>query len=102
MCLYSGLVSCNLQSTNSITSHLYDPLCLQVNKTTSGRFVISLNNNQQEYCGYVYYKTLSEWGRSDSQNASFCATLPGEENADHNLFFTHNSTQYIEKFISGE
>ncbi|XP_070768709.1 interferon lambda receptor 1 [Enoplosus armatus] len=51
----------------------------QVNKTTTGQFVINLKNNQTEYCGYVVYQPLSEWGRPESENASFCATLPGDD-----------------------
>ncbi|XP_070691308.1 interferon lambda receptor 1 [Pempheris klunzingeri] len=50
----------------------------QANETTTGRFVLNLKNNRTEYCGYVVYKPFSEWGRSESENASFCVTLPGD------------------------
>ncbi|XP_068591442.1 interferon lambda receptor 1 [Cebidichthys violaceus] len=50
----------------------------QVNETTTGRFVISVKNIQTEYCGYVLYKPETEWGRSASEPASFCVTLPGD------------------------
>lgn len=76
---------CFLLGTEPNSYHPYDPLCFQVNETTTGRFAINLKNNQ-EYCGYVVYKTSSEWGRSESENASFCVTLPGEDNDEYNLF----------------
>ncbi|XP_026173047.1 interferon lambda receptor 1 [Mastacembelus armatus] len=47
-----------------------------VNKTDTGRFVINLKNNQTKFCGHVVYKPLAEWGRSESQNTSFCVILP--------------------------
>ncbi|XP_078108510.1 interferon lambda receptor 1 [Sander vitreus] len=50
----------------------------QVNKTTTGRFVINLKNNQTEYCGYVVYQPSSEWGRPNSTIAPFCVTLPDD------------------------
>nr|WEY35871.1 interleukin 22 receptor subunit alpha-1 [Sebastes schlegelii] len=50
----------------------------QVNKTTTGRFVINLKNNQTEYCGYVVYQPRPVWGHSESERADFCATLPGD------------------------
>ncbi|XP_031708361.1 interferon lambda receptor 1 isoform X1 [Anarrhichthys ocellatus] len=50
----------------------------QVNEATTGRFIISVTNNQTEYCGYVSYKPAAEWGRSESERASFCVTLPGD------------------------
>ncbi|XP_051262971.1 interferon lambda receptor 1 [Dicentrarchus labrax] len=51
---------------------------VQHNESTTGRFVINLKNNQTEYCGYVVYKPFSRWGRSESEKATFCATLPGD------------------------
>ncbi|XP_035527588.1 interferon lambda receptor 1 isoform X2 [Morone saxatilis] len=50
----------------------------QHNESTTGRFVINLKNSQTEYCGYVVYKPFSRWGRSESEKATFCATLPGD------------------------
>ncbi|XP_010736461.2 interferon lambda receptor 1 isoform X1 [Larimichthys crocea] len=50
----------------------------QDKENTVGQFVINLKNNRTEYCGYVVYKPESEWGRSGSENASFCITLPGD------------------------
>uniref|UniRef100_UPI0037E9BA7B interferon lambda receptor 1 n=1 Tax=Semicossyphus pulcher TaxID=241346 RepID=UPI0037E9BA7B len=47
----------------------------QVNESTTGRFIINLKNNQTEYCGYVVYKPSAEWGRPESEKASFCAKL---------------------------
>ncbi|XP_017279181.1 interferon lambda receptor 1 [Kryptolebias marmoratus] len=47
----------------------------QVVKNTTGQFDVKLKSNQTEYCGHVVYKP-HEWGRSDSENASFCVTLP--------------------------
>ncbi|XP_034030004.1 uncharacterized protein LOC117513877 [Thalassophryne amazonica] len=47
----------------------------QSNKTENNYFVINLKNNHTEYCGYVVYMPNSEWGRSPSQKALFCATL---------------------------
>ncbi|KAG7476243.1 Tissue fac domain containing [Solea senegalensis] len=47
-----------------------------VNKTTTGRFVINLKNNKTQYCGFVVYRPISEWGRKESENASFCITFP--------------------------
>ncbi|XP_037309435.2 interferon lambda receptor 1 [Pungitius pungitius] len=49
-----------------------------VNKTTTGRFVIGLKNNRTEYCGYVVYTPQAEAGRSESEPAHFCVTLPGD------------------------
>ncbi|XP_041799342.1 uncharacterized protein LOC121611044 [Chelmon rostratus] len=49
-----------------------------VNESTTGRFVINLKNNHTEYCGHVVYKPGSYWGRTESENASFCVTLPGD------------------------
>lgn len=59
--------------------------CLQVNESTTGRFVINLKNNHTEYCGHVVYKPGSYWGRTESENASFCVTLPGEDNDEYHL-----------------
>ncbi|XP_076593888.1 interferon lambda receptor 1 [Chaetodon auriga] len=50
----------------------------QVNETKTGQFVINLKNNRTEYCGYVVYKPNYKWGRSESENASFCVTLRGD------------------------
>ncbi|XP_068995013.1 interferon lambda receptor 1 [Embiotoca jacksoni] len=47
----------------------------QVKENRAGQFVINLKNDQTEYCGYVVYKLSSEWGRSGSEMAFFCATL---------------------------
>lgn len=80
---------CNLQWPQPNNCHPCDPLCPQVNETTTGRFVINLKNNQTEYCGYVVYRPLSEWGRLKSENTSFCVTLPGEDNEEYNLFSLH-------------
>ncbi|CAJ1062753.1 interferon lambda receptor 1 [Xyrichtys novacula] len=49
-----------------------------VTESKTGRFVINLKNNQTEYCGYVVYKPSSEWGRSPSEKAFFCAKLQGD------------------------
>ncbi|KAM7383118.1 hypothetical protein PAMP_002800 [Pampus punctatissimus] len=51
----------------------------QVNKNKSSKFVINLKNNQTEYCGHVVYKPTAEWGRPESEKASFCVTLPGDQ-----------------------
>ncbi|XP_056299539.1 interferon lambda receptor 1 isoform X2 [Pseudoliparis swirei] len=50
----------------------------QVHESTTGQFVISLKNNQTEYCGYVVYNALTEWGRPPGEQAPFCVTLPGD------------------------
>ncbi|KAF3692203.1 Interleukin-22 receptor subunit alpha-2 [Channa argus] len=50
-------------------------------KKTTGQFVIDLKSKLSLYCGYVVYVPLSESGRSQSQNASFCVTVP----ADHRM-----------------
>lgn len=50
----------------------------QYHEKTTGLFVINLKNNQTKYCGYVVYKPYSEWGRPESEKASFCITLPGD------------------------
>lgn len=71
----------NLQCTESI-SHQYDILCLQDRQSTSGQFVVDLINSDAKFCGYVVYKTSTEKGRPESQNASFCDTLKGEDNVD--------------------
>ncbi|XP_065814138.1 interferon lambda receptor 1 [Labrus bergylta] len=47
----------------------------KVNQSSTGRFVINLKNNQTKYCGYVVYMPSAEWGRSKSENASFCTKL---------------------------
>lgn len=59
---------------------------VQDKENTVGQFVINLKNNRTEYCGYVVYKPESEWGRSGSENASFCITLPGEDEVKSILF----------------
>ncbi|KAL6109721.1 il22ra1 [Pungitius sinensis] len=59
------------------TLKITEPLwAATVNKTTTGRFVIRLKNNRTEYCGYVVYKPQVEAGRSESEPAHFCVTLP--------------------------
>ncbi|XP_034410347.1 interferon lambda receptor 1 [Cyclopterus lumpus] len=50
----------------------------QVHESTTGQFVISLKNNQTEYCGHVAYSPSTEWGRPKGEQASFCVTLPGD------------------------
>ncbi|XP_035991142.1 interferon lambda receptor 1 [Fundulus heteroclitus] len=50
----------------------------QVIKSTTGHFDINLKYNQSEYCGEVVYIPTPEWGRSVSENASFCVTLPDD------------------------
>ncbi|XP_059195077.1 interferon lambda receptor 1 [Centropristis striata] len=50
----------------------------QVNMTESSQFVINLKNNGTEYCGYVVYKPFAEWGRKESEKATFCVTLPDD------------------------
>ncbi|XP_072249920.1 interferon lambda receptor 1 isoform X2 [Leuresthes tenuis] len=51
-------------------------------KNTTGQFDINLKYNQTLYCGHVVYKPALEWGRSDSEEAPFCARLPD----DHRRF----------------
>lgn len=46
-------------------------------ENTTGHFMVSLKNDQTEYCGYVLYKPAFEWGRPPSENTSFCITSPG-------------------------
>ncbi|XP_038566772.1 interferon lambda receptor 1 isoform X1 [Micropterus salmoides] len=48
------------------------------NQSSTGQFVINLKNNQTKYCGYVVYMPNFEWGRSKSEKASFCVTLPDD------------------------
>ncbi|MEQ2250603.1 hypothetical protein ILYODFUR_002664 [Ilyodon furcidens] len=48
----------------------------QVITSTTGHFDINLKYNQSEYCGHVVYIPTPEWGRSVSENASFCVSLP--------------------------
>ncbi|XP_027869138.1 interferon lambda receptor 1 [Xiphophorus couchianus] len=55
----------------------------QVVKTKNNHFDINLKYNQSDYCGHVVYTVTPEWGRSVSENASFCATLPD----DHQIPF---------------
>ncbi|XP_017165128.1 interferon lambda receptor 1 [Poecilia reticulata] len=50
----------------------------QVVKSKNNYFDINLKYNESVYCGYVVYKATREWGRSDSENASFCETLPDD------------------------
>ncbi|XP_075962755.1 interferon lambda receptor 1 [Anarhichas minor] len=65
--------------TIKYTLEITDPTwAAQINEATTGRFIISVTNNQTEYCGYVSYKPAAEWGRSESERASFCVTLPGD------------------------
>ncbi|PWA20618.1 hypothetical protein CCH79_00011543, partial [Gambusia affinis] len=47
----------------------------QVVKTKNNHFDINLKYNQSFYCGHVVYTAIPEWGRSVSENSSFCATL---------------------------
>lgn len=50
----------------------------QETENTTGHFIISLKNDQTEYCGHVVYKPAFEWGRNLSEKASFCVTLPAD------------------------
>ncbi|KAM4567537.1 interferon lambda receptor 1 isoform 1-T2 [Fundulus diaphanus] len=50
----------------------------QVIKSTTGHFNVNLKYNQSVYCGDVVYIPTPEWGRSVSENASFCVTLPDD------------------------
>ncbi|XP_044064350.1 interferon lambda receptor 1 isoform X2 [Siniperca chuatsi] len=56
----------------------YPKWAAHVNKTSTGRFVINLKNNETEYCGYVVYNPFTEWGRLESENASFCVRMPSD------------------------
>ncbi|XP_028986160.1 interferon lambda receptor 1 [Betta splendens] len=63
------------------TLNIIKPQKAEVVKTnTNPQFVIDLKENEAEYCGHVVYNTLSEWGRSQSQKASFCHSVkpPGD------------------------
>ncbi|KAM4736353.1 interferon lambda receptor 1 [Anableps anableps] len=50
----------------------------QVIKSTNDHFDINLKYKQSVYCGDVVYTPTPEWGRSVSENASFCVTLPDD------------------------
>lgn len=67
---------------------------LQEYETKTGQFVVNLKNNKTEYCGYVVYKPSIELGRSESENATFCVTLPGEEDKC-NLFSSYTKQKCI-------
>ncbi|XP_049440054.1 interferon lambda receptor 1 [Epinephelus fuscoguttatus] len=56
----------------------YPKWAVLVNKSTTGRFVINLKNNQTKYCGNVIYKPCTEHGRPESESATFCVTLHGD------------------------
>nr|XP_019948229.1 PREDICTED: uncharacterized protein LOC109633078 [Paralichthys olivaceus] len=59
------------------TLHITEPeWAALVNENTTGRFVINLKNNRTKYCGHVFYKPFSEYGRAVSEKALFCVTLP--------------------------
>ncbi|XP_041844438.1 interferon lambda receptor 1 isoform X2 [Melanotaenia boesemani] len=51
----------------------------QVYESTTNHFDIKMRYNQTEYCGYVVYKPKSEWGSSESENASFCFRLTDDQ-----------------------
>ncbi len=80
-----------MQTTNPINYH-FDPLCFQkyeISGNETGQFDINLKNNGTRYCGHVIYKPHIGYGHKESENASFCVTLPGEDNHEHNINYSH-------------
>ncbi|XP_054903153.1 interferon lambda receptor 1 isoform X2 [Poeciliopsis prolifica] len=56
----------------------YPQWAAQVVKSKNNHFDINLKYNQSKYCGHLVYTATPEWGRSVSENASFCVTLPDD------------------------
>ncbi|XP_023124801.2 interferon lambda receptor 1 [Amphiprion ocellaris] len=48
---------------------------VEIQKSKTKQFIINLKKKQTKYCGNVVYKLSSEWGRPESESASFCVTL---------------------------
>ncbi|XP_061676899.1 interferon lambda receptor 1 [Syngnathoides biaculeatus] len=70
-----GHVNTSIQYTFNLTSPEW---AVQHHSSLSAHLVINLKSDQSKYCGYVVYKPLCEWGRPDSEKATFCVTLPGD------------------------
>ncbi|XP_061531673.1 interferon lambda receptor 1 [Phycodurus eques] len=69
----------NVNTSIQYTFHLTSPeVAVQHHLSLSAHLVINLKSNQSKYCGYVVYKPLCEWGRPESEKATFCVTLPGD------------------------
>lgn len=74
-------------------------MCLQVEATTTGQFILNLKNNNTKYCGHVSYRPKSNWGRAMSEKAFFCVKLPGECSTEALFFWTRLHLENIVRYL---
>ncbi|XP_037129960.1 interferon lambda receptor 1 isoform X2 [Syngnathus acus] len=71
----TGPVNTSIEYTFKITS---PKSAVQYYRSLSAQFEFQLKFSEREYCGYVVYKPLCQWGRNESEKADFCANLPSD------------------------